>query len=482
MKKIFLILGLSVATLNLNSCRDSQLEPTLEQEKDMDKSLVSESDLDTFLRGIYSLMKDQNYLGRDYQIYGEVRSDNTYANGNSNRFVVEAEMDYNPNNGNMPATWYRIYQVIGRANLVINKYEGVGSWTPLSGDAEKIKNYVGQAYILRAMAHFDLVRIFGQHYVSGQGGMNSLGVPYVKYFQGDPNNLYPARNTVQEVYDLAKQDIQKAIGLMNPTWNDNNRNFISANVGWALLSRMATYFNDTPLAISASKKVIDSGIYSIVEETNFVNSWKLKNSPNWIFSLYANSSTESIGINSLAYIYRLPASGSGYGDIVGLGNLYNIYELGDVRANASMYSSPINVSSGEGEFRNLGKFPDTINGGDAIPLFRYEEVILNYAEALFKNGQLAEALTQLNKIPAQRGATLYNSVDMEKILSERRKEFAFEGFRFHDLVRTQQGIPLLDATRQNISTPIPYGSSKLAFPIPNTEVGANANMVQNAGY
>lgn len=471
---------MAFATLNLSSCRDSDLEPTLAQQKELDASLVTVSDLQAYMNGILNKMRDTNYYGRDYFIYGEVRSDNTYSNGNSNRYVIESEMDYTADQGNMPATWYRIYEVIGRANLVINKYEGVGGYTPFQGDEAVIKHYVGQAYLLRAMAHFDLTRIFGLRYVDGQGGMSALAVPYVKIFKGDPANPYPARNTVQEVYDFAKADLEVARRLMSSSQDATVSYYINSPMVDALLSRIALYVGDTTTAEVAAKRVIDSGKYSILPSADFVNSWKGQTSSNWIFSLYSNTSNENVGINGLAYIYRLPPNGSGYGDVVALGNLYDIFESSDIRVSKEM--SSVKSGDGSGEFRNIGKFPDTITGGDAIPILRYEEVVLNYAEACLANGKAGDALTYLNMITAQRGATAYTSATLDNILKERRREFAFEGQRFFDLVRNGRAIPLVDNTRQRITSTIVAGSPKTAFPIPNTEMGANANMVQNPSY
>jgi hypothetical protein len=55
----------------------------------------------------------------------------------------------------------------------------------------------------------------------------------------------------------------------------------------------------------------------------------------------------------------------------------------------------------------LGKYPNP-NGYDNIALIRIEEVVLNYAEALFENGQKDQALEQINKITSKRNAKLYS--------------------------------------------------------------------------
>ena len=130
--------------------------------------------------------------------------------------------------------------------------------------------------------------------------------------------------------------------------------------------------------------------------------------------------------------------------------------------------------------RNLGKFP-ALNGDDNVAVIRFEEVILNYAEALFEQSKTADALTQLNRITANRNATAHTSINKSTILEERRKELIFEGFRFFDLTRVNAGIPVVDPL-QNIQNPINAGDYRLALPIPLVEMDSNSNMVQNDGY
>ena len=60
-----------------------------------------------------------------------------------------------------------------------------------------INHTIGQAHAIRALAHFDLLQDYGQHFVTGQGGAGALGVPYVKTYK-DPANLTPARDTAAQ--------------------------------------------------------------------------------------------------------------------------------------------------------------------------------------------------------------------------------------------------------------------------------------------
>lgn len=108
--------------------------------------------------------------------------------------------------------------------------------------------------------------------------------------------------------------------------------------------------------------------------------------------------------------------------------------------------------------------------------------MLTYAEALARTGDSNNALVYINEIAKNRGVSVYTSLKVEDILKERRKELAFEGFRFDDLVRTGRGIPFVDKLRQGFKESIKPGDYRLAFPIPNIELATNPNMKQNKGY
>jgi len=132
--------------------------------------------------------------------------------------------------------------------------------------------------------------------------------------------------------------------------------------------------------------------------------------------------------------------------------------------------------------RNIGKWPEN-QGYDNVVVIRIEEVILNYAEALFEDGAASypAAMAQLNAITSKRGAAAYTSITKADILNERRKELMFEGFRFDDLMRTGAGL-VKSSPQQNFTTTFTYPNNAFAWPIPQSEIDANSNMTQNTGY
>ncbi|HSJ12259.1 MAG TPA: RagB/SusD family nutrient uptake outer membrane protein, partial [Gillisia sp.] len=162
------------------------------------------------------------------------------------------------------------------------------------------------------------------------------------------------------------------------------------------------------------------------------------------------------------------------------------YEPGDVRG-ASPFtpgtrpSTVIGLMPNGTTYRNVGKYPSIAPYDDNIVVIRIEEMYLIKAEALLDAGQAGDALIALNMVAKNRGGSEYTVATIENILLERRKELAFEGFRFHDLARMGMDIPFLDATLQTHGGP-EYGSFRFAMPLPAGEVDANANLTQNAGY
>ncbi|MCC4227187.1 RagB/SusD family nutrient uptake outer membrane protein [Zunongwangia profunda] len=450
----------------LTSCSEDDLEPTLQQSKVIDNAVGTINDLQVILNGAYNRMSLSAYYGRDKIILGEVFADNAYSNANSNRFVAEARMDLLPTSGISESFWSQMYAVIASANIVINATDI--EIDPLNAEADQaeIDQIKGEAYAIRALAHFDLLTFYGQQNVNG-GGESSLGVPYVTTFRKE-EDLFPPRNTVGEVKNMAYDDLEMAQSLMNA--GSTNPEFMNLYAAYAIEARIANYFEDWERSLEASQFVIESGNYSIIESQDFVSSYAEKGSDNTIFEIAAREN-DNEGINGLANIYQATT----YGDVVALPNLAAIYESGDVRGVGGIITQ-----YESGTLRNTGKYPSIAPYDDDIPVIRYEEVVLLYAEALLETAS-GEALVWLNSIPTNRGASTYSVANKENILLERRKELAFEGFRFHDLARTGMDIPVPDGVLQTHGGP-EYGSYNFALPIPLAEDSANANLDQNFGY
>lgn len=83
----------------------------------------------------------------------------------------------------------------------------------------------------------------------------------------------------------------------------------------------------------------------------------------------------------------------------------------------------------------------------------------------------ATPLDDVNTIRRRAHASELLSVTLDDILTERRRELAFEGFLIHDVKRTKGNVGSLN-----------WNSDELVFPIPLREIQVNKKLVQNPGY
>ena len=449
--KSFVLSGL----LALSACTTEDLDPTLAQSKSVEGSITDVSNLYGIIKGAYSGLTSTGYYGRDYIINNEVRTDNCWSNGNSGRFITQAEFEYNSNSGGF---WDEAYDVIGLANIIIGT-----EIADLTGSVAYGNHIKGQAYVLRALAHFDLVKQYGQQHAGG-----TLGVPYVVEFKGE--DLFPSRDTVESNKTNIMNDLQLGFDLMEDAQYDSTKQFISKYTAKAIESRVAVYFGEWAAAAAAAQAVVSSGLYSIVPASSYVGSWGARSNANSIFELAFNNA-DNRGSNSLAFIYRTTGGGV-YGDVRVTENARDLYASGDVRGQI--------IGTEGGYISNLGKYPN-IDNADNVVVIRYEEVILNLAEAQFNLGQ-GGALATLNQITSNRGAAAHASISNAVIWDERRKELMFEGHRYDDLMRSGTGVPKIAGSNQNITSSLAYPNNLFAWPIPQAEIDANSNIVQNDGY
>lgn len=469
-QKVILI-GAAALLLGAAGCTKASLEPSLKQNL-QEEGLSTVAELHAALGAAYNFMSDYTYYGRDYIIYNEVRSDNCLSTGNSNRFTSF----WNPlleDNTNVRDTWSTMYRVIGQCNFVLSKEK-----VELEGEAALKQEIIGQAYALRALVHFDLLKLYGAMHLTAQ---QDKGIPYITEWRGEERQ--PKRTAPDAIKTQLYADLDAAIALLTEDFAD--KAYMNIYAAHALKARVAQWFGDWAVAEKEAKAVIDFGAFSIIPADEYLGSWKKKFNENSLFEMSYNAS-DNMDIDGIANIY----GGSAYADVVPTPELEELLtkDPNDVRSKIIGENVPLKERS-RGRLRyyraNLVKYPDILTYNDNIPLFRYEEVVLIYAEALMHNGNTGEALTQLNSIATNRRAAAYLEVTEETILQERQKEFCFEGFRFDDLARTKRSVP-----KSKISTLVPdkikrsyeYGSSDYSFPLPRVEIDANSNLKQNAGY
>ena len=129
------------------------------------------------------------------------------------------------------------------------------------------------------------------------------------------------------------------------------------------------------------------------------------------------------------------------------------------------------------------------SGGDSgndYAFFRYSHILLAKAEALNElNGPNQESIDLINQVRARDFdpdkpialADFGSTQELrDRILDERGFELLWEGYRRQDLIRTGH---FLEAWTLKQADDGPY---RKLFPIPQTQLDANPNLVQNPGY
>jgi len=480
-KHIFLLIALLPL---LAACKKDffDLKPT--DALPVNGSIRSDADLNTITNGMYAGLRNVDLYGRTLPIKGDLAADNIYLKtNNSGRYLIFRDFNQTVGNAEAADVWDAAYDVIKRANTVIHA----------ELDASTLVNQLkGEAHAVRALMHFELVRNYAKPYTVDANG---LGVPIVTEYD---QNAQPARNSTSEVYAQIISDLNQAYDLMTLnqgqsvviTSTNTTRTMTSAYfskyAAKALLARVYQHMGDWANARDAALDVVNNAGFSLVSRANYVDYWadpaSTSSRVETIFEVSSDAAS-NLSSNSLSNFY----SPEGYGDVYVTDELYNSYSNDDVRKDVIEVSS-----SGGRPIYIVNKYPNTSNPADKddTKVLRYADVLLILAEAYARLGNEAQARQWLNEVATNRiaGFAGYNSSGAQlinDILVERRKEFAFEGLRYWDLMRLN--LPITNHTKsQNplVVTPIPADEPRRIFPIPQHELDVNENIrgQQNPGY
>lgn len=442
------LLAVSVSTA-IVSCSEDFVETKFYQDVEQGP-LTSLNEVAAFQRGMYVSMRSSTYLGRDYTVYGEARSDEMYSNGYAGYYNTVYNYSMTSADAYARDTWSQIYAAVAKANILINT--DVKGITGTDSDREAVRYHIGQAQVLRAMFFFDLLKLYGQKYTGGNLGI----VTPLKY---DPKAMQ-ARGTIAQNEAQIEADFNAGLALMVANDQGGDRGTLTVNGAKALMSRFFLYKKDYARVRTLTDEIVASGMYQVIPEASYVGSWEASKQNNSIFELVVGVAGSN-GTNSLGYIYNY----NGYGNIVMRTALFNQFSVNDIRREL--------ISLADGEYY-IYKYAD-LEGADNIKVVRFEEVILNGVEAELNGGSAGKALSYYNQILTNRGLAADTSVDMPKLIQERAKELVGEGLRQWDLLRW------------GIAVPRPAGASTdirlTAFPIPRAETDlAGTPVVANPGY
>jgi starch-binding outer membrane protein, SusD/RagB family len=474
-------LALLVFLTAATSCKKSFLELNPPTSLTPDQALATEADLLVALRGTYASLRTgatlgatsyaPDFFGRTVPVLGDIMADNAYQHSqNTNRYTLYNNYSMNATDANALGLWASAYRAILRANNIIN--------SPVASNAN-VDQYKGEAYAIRALSYFTLIRYFAKPYTDNPA---SLGVPIVKTYNAD---LKPARNTVAEVYTLILDDLTKAYTLMTKFTNSTQFSKYAAK---GLQAKVYLTMDDKTKAKTAALDVITNSGFTVVAAADHAAYWTSTTVKTDKVETLFEVSSDGVGnlaFDALSYIY---SQNGNYGDLVVADDLYALFGTTDVRK--ALYPvvqrpKPVGTTPGGPAVPTVNKYPVITGDLSDTKIVRMSEMYLIAAEASLPANE-TDAQTYVNYITSRRNADPIASTGtqlFEDIITERRKELAFEGDRYLDLQRLKRTVTR-SANYPASALSIPFDNFRRLLPIPQSELDANPAIrtQQNTGY
>lgn len=569
MKRIINILSIAAAALFASACMDLSPKAQLSDAQ----VWSSPANYSLFANQFYGWTRD--FQGSDYMsswtdgVHSDTRSD-LVATPNLN--VYSAGSNSIPStDGNYGTLYKRIYYT----NLLLKNAE---EFEPKADIAIPM----GEAYFFRAYFYFELVQIFGDVIYTDTPldmdseklyGKRDDRLEVIRHCVDD------LKKAVELLPDMPAEDGRVAKGAANAflsrvalyegSWQKfHNNNASAANELFATAAAAAKAVIDSKaytLFYSDALGGKDSYRYLFILENTDCNPARLTKADNkeYIFSHRHDEATKKIGTNithgaqnsgvyvtrKLADLYRcqdgLPIAKSP--KFQGYTGQNTEFADRDNRMNATLLRHGQKYWNNDGKWRTTWtaadeddaltcdrrsqsgyinnkwaterKVDDTNEGYD-YPVIRYAEVLLNYAEAVFEQGESisdADLDLSLNVVRQRSNPDMVklsnalvsaNGLSMrEEIRAERTVELALEGFRVDDLKRWKtaetempqdlRGIPMTGwfATNwTNQTRPLDadgciilydgrvWAEKNYLYPIPSDELQLNPELGQNKGW
>lgn len=499
-------MGCAILAASLSSCVNDWLDVAPSDGTDADAALTSSSDLAAARTGMYAALKGNSnlvdYYGQQFFVYGDVHAGDDYQYNNlggSNRASFYYDMNYQTaseftsSTSSSNVAWKSPYIVIGRANRIIAAAEG-GALSDAAEAKATIDQYAAEAKVLRALAHFDLVRIYGKPYTEDQGA--SLGVPLVTEVL--ESNAKPARSTVAEVYTQVVKDLTEAISS-NALATETEPGYVSVWGAKAILSRVYLNMGDYANALSVAEDIIKNSGAALWTRDQYFKAWDAStpNESEFLFRLNVAGSTDSNDLNGIGNLQQR----EGYKEMVATKKFVDMLtsDPEDVRNEmflpATAAKEVATYGTNKVYLNKLRGQGGNLRNVTIVPIIRLSEVYLTAAECAFRNNDKTKAVEYLNDLVKNRTTTeaslaTVDNITLERILIERRKELIGEGQRYFDALRNNETITRYTSeadkgwhkTLSKDAQSFNRDYFKAIAAIPQAEINANPNIKQNDGY
>lgn len=446
------------------------------------------------VNGAYNTLRVWNFHSGGFPLLDMVADDVTKgsSSGDGGGIAPYDKFEHEATEGSMSRWWNTLYQGIRRTNLVLE-------YVPNIQMPEDLQNrLLGEASFLRAYFYSILIRAFGD-------------VP--KVVTVEPA-LDLARTPKEEIFEeLILTDLEFAIEFLpeKSDYEPSDLGRATRGAAKALLSRMYLFYGDFSNAALYAEEVILSGQYDLEDDFADAFAFDREFGIESVFEIGALPEVFAQGGNQYANTFAIrgtPNRGWGFGrpaytwisEMDDMGDsrldpsvifldeeLDGVVTLGDAATTDTLYDNSNNIIEIECYNQKVwhpGSGPDESFGHNRR-VIRYADVLLMAAEALNEEGYVAngDAFDYLNEVRNRSGLSSLTSTELpdqgsfrQAIYDERYHEFAFEGLRFWDLIRTNRAVEVLG--------PLGFQAGKHElFPIPQSEVDISEGVItQNDGY
>ncbi|PIF05602.1 MAG: RagB/SusD family nutrient uptake outer membrane protein [Draconibacterium sp.] len=510
--------------LGLNSCSEDFLQTVPTDSVSTEIALGSTDNMILAINGIHRSIYAQNpgivryYAGQQYMIpmaeYAAGDALHSTTGNNWFREVLQWVSFTDATSNDVTYPWWFYYNVIGSANNIINAAMDL----QMSDD---LHNVLGQAYTYRAWAHFNLVRFFAKPYMVGNPSSDP-GVPIMLATEPPYNGL--ARNSVQEVYDQIKADLNEAITHFADASGRADLSHINIDVAKGIAARVYLTIGDWENAAKYANEARQG--YSLMDEAEYKSGFNNWDNPEW---MWGSKIIQDQTAYYWAYFYYCSNNFNGtqnrsnpkfmnhklydmmsdtdYRKDLILKDCPSTFDEWDKGENAGRYANEDEYEAAIDQYREIVNNSEEHNmvpymhiklsqadGSSITPMdmihMRAAEMYLIEAEALARQNKNNEAQDILYALVSERDSGYGKSTNtgqalVDEILLQRRIELFLEGHRWFDMLRNDEALDLEgsgadpDLYLGGFKQAKPSVNSKWTFLIPQRELDANPNMVQN---
>ena len=488
--KMKYIISLGFCALLSVSCKKELLTPVPQTSITDATAFDSPERVLNQARSLYQALKNGNFYGGRFQVYGDIRADD-FINETTNGVTGFDVWNLNPlgtSQNSVKNLWSQAYFTINLCNLFIDGMATKG--TAVVGGALS-NNYLGEARLIRALSYYSLLQLYARPYADGSGSKPGLPLRLTGIKGSGYSDL--ARSTVAEVYTQILNDLNFAetnLPLTNAT-AELNTTRAHRNTAIALKTRVYLSMQNYTAVITEGNKLASqstapfkalTGVADSLQPsiTTIFGAGAIYNTTESIFSLPMTSTAgDNPGTQNQLGFYFV-RNGASLGTAEYSMNVNGIlanpnWSATDVRKTSLVYT---NVSTGK---KFVSKYQSPSPYLDYAPVIRYAEVMLNLAEALARTntGVDAKALALVNAVrkrsdPATTITAANQQALIDAIMLERRIEFLGEGLRNNDIMRLLQTIP----AKGSVAAKTPSESGYI-WPISSDEMSLNRLMTDN---